>query len=240
MHSELTTDLSIILSNLNNVKSNGKENVVLLKTGSLNPIHRSHISNMIQTKKYLEEICNFNVIGGYLSPTHDHYVGNKLGDELLHGQLRIEMCQNAIQEENQQHWLTVDKAECLASNFINLNKVASSLQMFLNEKIRLDKPIKVIYVAGLDLFNRCKGMNGLRQGTMGGVAVVYRYGQDKSLIQSFIKENTRKLYFIALDEDNIQNDISSTLIRQKLKSNENCSHLTYNSVLQFLQFDSRI
>ena len=71
-----------------------------------------------------------------------------------------------------------------------------SLQQFLNEKIRLDKPIRVIYVAGLDLFNRCHGMNGLREKDVGGVAVVYRIGQDSSLIQSILQENPSKLYFI--------------------------------------------
>jgi nicotinamide mononucleotide adenylyltransferase len=112
MHSESTTDLSIIYSNLNNLKSN-KENVVLIKTGSLNPIHRSHISNMIKTKEYLENVYDFNVIGGYISPTHDRYVKGKLGNEFISSKHRIEMCQKAIQEENQQHWLAVDKAEAM-------------------------------------------------------------------------------------------------------------------------------
>lgn len=112
MHSELTTDLSIIYSNLNKLKLD-KENVVLIKTGSLNPIHRSHISNMIKTKYYLENIYNLNVIGGYISPTHDQYVKRKLGKEFISSQHRIHMCQKAIEEENQQHWLSVDKAEAL-------------------------------------------------------------------------------------------------------------------------------
>jgi hypothetical protein len=65
MHSELTTDLSKIQLNLNKVKSNG-ENVVLISTGAMNPIHRSHISNMIKTKYYLQTNYHFNVIGGFM------------------------------------------------------------------------------------------------------------------------------------------------------------------------------
>ncbi len=122
----------------------------------------------------------------------------------------------------------------LAPDFIDLATVRLSLQNFINEKIQLSKPIRVIFVAGLDLFNRCHGMNRLRQSFMGGVAVVYRSGENKSLIQSIIDQNPSKLYFISLDNED-QNDISSTLIRQKLQLNEDCSHLTYKSVLQFLQ-----
>ncbi|CAF1465543.1 unnamed protein product [Rotaria sordida] len=112
MHSERTTDLSILYSNLKSHPTN-QENVVLIKTGSMNPVHRSHISNMVRTKQYLERVYNFNVIGGYLSPTHDEYVHSKLGNELISGQHRIEMCRKAIEEAGQQHWLSVDMAECM-------------------------------------------------------------------------------------------------------------------------------
>jgi nicotinamide mononucleotide adenylyltransferase len=112
MHSQATTDLSIIYSNLNHLKSD-KENVVLIKTGSMNPIHRSHISNMIRTKEFLEKSYHMNVLGGYISPSHDEYVQSKLSNQFIPSQHRIAMCQKAIEEENQQHWLSVDKAECL-------------------------------------------------------------------------------------------------------------------------------
>lgn len=115
MHSESTTDLSKIRFNLQNSPENA-ENVVLIKTGSLNPVHRSHISNLIKTKKYLENVHHLNVIGGFISPTHDEYVEGKLGHELIPGRLRIEMCEKAIEEENQQHWLAVDKAECMGKS----------------------------------------------------------------------------------------------------------------------------
>jgi hypothetical protein len=43
MHSTLTTDLSILYANLNEIPDRNKENVVLMKTGAFNPIHRAHI-----------------------------------------------------------------------------------------------------------------------------------------------------------------------------------------------------
>lgn len=123
MHSESTTDLSILYSNLRSQPEN-QNYVVLIKTGSLNPIHRSHVSNMVRAKEYLEREHKFNVIGGYISPSHDEYVEAKLDKEFIHGQHRIEMCKKAIKEAGQQHWLSVDMAECMGKsiNFPNLYK----------------------------------------------------------------------------------------------------------------------
>lgn len=125
MHSDSTTDLSKIRLNLQNSSSNA-ENVVLIKTGALNPIHRSHVSNLMKTKHYLENVYHLNVIGGFLSPTHDQYVRSKLGGELLPGDLRIQLCEKAIEEENQQHWLAVDKAECMGMSMTFIRR--STLQ----------------------------------------------------------------------------------------------------------------
>ena len=112
MHSLSTTDLSILSWNLSRSSTN-QENVVLIKTGSLNPVHRSHISNLIRTKQYLERVHHFNVIGGYLSPTHDEYVRGKLASECISGQHRSQMCQLAIEEACEQNWLSTDRAECM-------------------------------------------------------------------------------------------------------------------------------
>ncbi|CAF3231268.1 unnamed protein product [Rotaria socialis] len=240
IHSERTTDLSILYANLK-LRSNSLENVVLIKTGSMNPIHRSHVSNMVRTKKYLERACNFNVIGGYLSPTHDEYVYGKLSNELISGEHRIEMCRKAIEEAGQQHWLSVDMAECMAPGFVHLVSVAHSLQQFINQHLNLPKPVRVIYVAGLDLFNRCYGMGTLRKSPLGGVAVVYRLGQNNSVLKSTNAMNDPRVFYVCDNDDEMDTssseseDISSTLIRKRLKDNENCDDLTFKSVLDHMK-----
>ena len=138
MHSEATTDLSILYAKLNSAAPS-QQNVVLIKTGALNPIHRSHISNLIKTKEHLERVYGINVIGGYLSPTHDDYVQNKLGSEWITGEHRIAMCQKAIEDENQQHWLGVDKAECMGKRYSDLEEppgIALSQRGYLTPSMR--------------------------------------------------------------------------------------------------------
>lgn len=50
-------------------------------------------------------------------------------------------------------------------------------------------------------------MYSLREKNIGGIAVVYRNGQNSSLVESLIKENPSKLYFIPLDDPNQSFDI---------------------------------
>ncbi|CAF0890068.1 unnamed protein product [Didymodactylos carnosus] len=232
MHSDETTDIDILYSNLRHCTNNDNENVVLIKTGALNPIHRSHISNLVQTKQYLEQIHHFNVLGGYISPTHDDYVHGKLHDEQIPAKHRIEMCQKAIEEAKEQHWLRVDKAECMAHKFVRFSNVACSLQNFINDKLKLPRYVRVIYVSGLDLFNRCGGIRQLRKSNM-GVAVVYRPGEHENLV----KTNDPNLFYVPIDDEAklaIQ-DVSSTKIRHNLKNNVPCDQLTYTSVLDYLK-----
>ena len=46
-----------------------KENVVLVSTGCYNPVHSGHIGALELARTKLED-SGYNVIGGYLSPTH--------------------------------------------------------------------------------------------------------------------------------------------------------------------------
>lgn len=116
IHSTSSTDLSKLRSNLARAKSN-TANVVLISTGSFSPIHRCHLANLIRTKEYFENVCHFNVLAGFLSPSHDDYVEAKLGSAFLPSSVRIELCEKAIEEEKQQDWMSVDRAEALGKSF---------------------------------------------------------------------------------------------------------------------------
>lgn len=50
--------------------------VVLLMTGALNPVHRGHLAMMAQARRFLTAQGAL-VLGGWLSPSNDHYVQSK-------------------------------------------------------------------------------------------------------------------------------------------------------------------
>ncbi|CAF4505661.1 unnamed protein product, partial [Rotaria sp. Silwood2] len=118
--------------------------------------------------------------------------------------------------------------------------VTQSLYKYVNKKLNLPKAIRVIYVVGLDSFNRYKGLRSLRK-PQGGIAVIYRPGEDQRLVTSKTIRNDPNVFYVSANEEHIKisttelDDISSTLIRQKLKRNEACEHLTYPSVLDYLK-----
>ena len=94
------------------------------------------------------------------------------------------------------------------------------------------------------MFNRCHGMFALRSLNMGGVAVVYRLGQETHLITSDHSQFDPKVYYVCSNDNNIETsslepvDISSTLIRKRLINNQNCNHLTFESVLEHMKLIS--
>lgn len=102
--------------------------------------------------------------------------------------------------------------------------------------LKVERPIRVIFVAGLDLFNAFGGLRGLQQAPLNGAAVVYRSGEQEDLINSMHSSTAEKLYYVR--DDSPDNQISSTQIRQMIKNGQSCEHLTYSSVLHHLKMIS--
>ncbi|CAF1247185.1 unnamed protein product [Didymodactylos carnosus] len=231
-----TIDISLLCKHIKD--KNQPKNCILLTTGSLNPIHRSHINNLIQTKSYLENL-DYNVLCGYLSPTHENYVRNKLGHLYIKSNDRLKMCQEAIRESQQDDWLCVDQDEINADDFIDFPEVCELFHERLNnlvvkEKKLLVKQIRVIYVCGLDHFNKCSSVRGLAKDHL-GVAVIYRPGYNEHMIKHVL-ENSKNIFYIPFtDEERHElKDISSTLIRNNYSTNQSCDSLTYPSVIEHL------
>lgn len=132
----------------------------------------------------------------------------------------------------------------LAPKFISLKDVSFSLKIFINGVLALPKPVKVIFIAGLDLFNRCNGMDGLRTKDRDGVAVVYRSGEEERNVAFLRSLHGSKIYYIKDDNPingvsaSVLNEISSTKIREKFYDRSYCEQLTYRCVIDYLEKNS--
>ncbi|CAF1450633.1 unnamed protein product [Rotaria sp. Silwood1] len=65
------TNIQILIDNCKAYGSeNSPNNCVLIMTGSMNPVHRSHIGNLELVKQHIEQTDRqWKVLAGYLSPT---------------------------------------------------------------------------------------------------------------------------------------------------------------------------
>ena len=118
--------------------------IVLLSTGGFYPIHQGHIDMMEKAKEVLEK-DGYDVVGGYLSLSHDKYISTKpyyicTDYERIHdGEEKLE----------NHSWLMIDPWESLYVNSpINFTNVIERLEKYLQKFI--DSRIQVAYVFGGD------------------------------------------------------------------------------------------
>ncbi|CAF2412518.1 unnamed protein product [Rotaria sp. Silwood2] len=246
MHTEQNTDINIIIQNCKKRNlENNQNNCVLIITGSLNPIHCSHIKTLQLVRKYLEshKSRQLNVLAAYLSPTHDSYVRDKLGrSDWITAADRCKLCEDVIgSDENIKSWISVAKGECNSNEFVDFDEVTLNLADFLNSELYeseklLKHPLKVVYVCGLDHFNKCPYVRQLATKENVACAVLYRPGASDSLIKS-LETKSPNLYYIALDDEReTLVNISSTVIRQHYNSAKiDLTQFTYPCVIQFLE-----
>lgn len=144
----LTTPVDKIINRLSvTVNDLQKPLVVLLSTGSFCPIHKSHIAMMEAAKKELESRGSI-VLGGYFSPSHDHYVSHKCQQGALSASHRIRLCEEATVDS---HWLMTDCWESMYTTVpINFSDVISRLEHYLAKHVASHNTINVVYVFGSD------------------------------------------------------------------------------------------
>lgn len=121
-------------------------NAVLLSTGSYAPVHAGHIEIMEKAKRELER-RGWNVVGGYLSPSHDAYVGIKNdGSAAMHVGERVRRCGGITADSD---WLMVDPWEGrFIRRDVNFTTVYDRLSAYLAKN--LPEPVTVWYVFGGD------------------------------------------------------------------------------------------
>ncbi|CAM4838778.1 unnamed protein product, partial [Rotaria magnacalcarata] len=189
------TNIQILIDNCTaNRSENSPNNCVLIITGSMNPVHRSHIGNLELVKQHIEQSDRqWKVLAGYLSPT---------------------------QAESEYY-----------DGFVDFPEVTKTLSQFLNSILfgsgkLLKYPLYVVYVCGLDHFNKCPDVLRLSENKFIKCAVVSRKGCDERRIRR-LDESSNIIYVPLDDKHNELSDISSTEIRARLKdSNGDLRRLT--------------
>lgn len=138
----LTTPVGKIIENMKD--KNVQNPVVLLTTGGFDPIHEGHIYMMDFAKKILEK-NGYDVVGGYVSPSHESYVSTKPYYK-INPYERLDLCQETIKNSK---WLSIDPWESIyVKTYINFTDIIQRLELYLKKHV--DPRIQVAYVFGGD------------------------------------------------------------------------------------------
>lgn len=120
--------------------------VVLLTTGSFSPVHQGHL-RMLEAARRACQAQGWDVLGGYISPSHDSYVSGKQGGAAaLHHEHRIAILEEAVADSD---WLSVCPWEArYAPVALNFTDVMDRLRLELLQ--RCAQALDVVYVFGSD------------------------------------------------------------------------------------------
>lgn len=194
-----------------------KKYAVLLTTGAMNPVHKGHISLITQAKERIDA-DGYEVIGAWLSPSHDLYLqpkAKKLNTIGLSAPFRVEATRLSV----------------LNNQLIDVGLWESSLKLSGSDWSPSDYPkvclalkeqiekefgskygkITVFYVCGSD--HARNNQLYKTQPEWGGVVVVPRAGEKTE------KENPAIKVYVAKPSYDTD-DFSSTLIRKAIAENK--------------------
>ncbi len=142
---------------------------------------------------------------------------------------RCKLCEEAIKSENSDDFFAVSRGECeCKGGFVDFDEVSKNLAEFLNSTLcgpdkLLDHPLKVVYVCGLDHFNKCPYVEQLAHAKNMACAVIYRLGANDDHIK-ISEEKSSNIYYITLEDERKNGtlvDINSTAIRKHYRTPNN-------------------
>jgi hypothetical protein len=179
---------------------------VLLSTGALNPVHLGHVAMFDCAREVLESEHGFDIVGGFLSPSHDTYLSGKCGDSTFFpAAQRLAMCAAATKDHP---FLTVASWESSASGrWPDFPEVTAELEHVLEERFP-GEGIGVIYLCGQDHF--CYAASA----GLPGVAVVSRAGRSE------MTDTASNIYAVRTDSDDPFGQMSSTHVREALANDD--------------------
>jgi len=197
---QLNLDSSKLKLNLDKC-SKQNELIVLIESGALAPPHRMHIGLMEKVKKHFENSDNNKkVVGGFIIPSSDRYVKQKLKNDFIPLKHRVNMTNILIKNND---WLT-----CLDWDMAYGEEIKICIDKIIKKNFPKYK-IKSYLVFGIDFYMRYKNKMQLRSEQV----CIYRPGYDLNEAKTLY---TKDLIFV---EGNDQ-DISSTQIRKAIREKD--------------------
>lgn len=173
---------------------------VLLSTGAFCPIHSGHLK-MMEIARAALLAQGKSVVGGYLSPSHDIYVGPKCGNAALNAVHRLRLTEEALKDSD---WLMSCPWEALGTNaMVNFTEVMTRLKSYLIEHTE-NEDIEVAYVFGADNARFARAFV-----EKGSAVCVMRPGFEGEFYKYETLQNER-IFFV----DEASHDLSSRSIRE--------------------------
>lgn len=189
---------------------------VLLTTGALNPVHRGHVAMFDRARDVLEAEYGIDVVGGFLSPSHDTYLSGKyLSGKYLSGKHRDERFFPAAQRlalcaaatEDHPFLAVASWESSVSGRWPDFPEVTATLERVLDERFP-GEGIGVIYLCGQDHFRYAA------RARLPGVAVVTRAGRAER------SDTARTIFAVPTASDDPYGQMSSTQVREALKNDD--------------------
>jgi len=176
-------------------------------------------------------------VAGIISPVNDAY-GKA---SLIPGPLRCQMCKLAVKDRNEEGFLVVDPWEVNQERFVPTIEALLHHLHILRQEFQTDN-VKLIMLSGADLFQSLVAPGVWKPEHVEeilsnfGIAVVDRHSGVN--LQQFIASHpvlSAHQKNIFLVPAMLPSDISSTLVRNRIRSDEPIDDLVPSSVAQFIR-----
>jgi nicotinic acid mononucleotide adenylyltransferase len=207
---------------------------VLVTTGAMNPLHNGHIRMIEKAKEKLSQE-GYNVLGGFISPSHDLYVRPKCKRYrciFLPAEIRCRIVDLACEDSD---WISCGKWESWSKHchWPDFPEVVHELRAFLTQTPGLEG-VHVFYVCGEDHFRKCGLESGLMYSKREGVIMVRR-GTVRGRKPCRTMDRPDLLVYVASSEPDAKTgDLSSTIIRQRLVQQKSICGMVNDRVEEYM------